>query len=287
VPHLTTGTHTITATGASTGSTATSPFVVIGPTVSAISPNNGKLAGGTVVTITGSNFNGTTTVDFGTKAATAVKVVNATTITATSPSGTGAVDVTVSTTQANSATSPADVFNYLGKPTITSVSPASGPQSGGSVVTISGTNFANPLTVYFGPNLAAAATVVNSSTIIATAPPGTATINVKVDTSEGYSPIVTADLFAYELPPTVTYVTPAKGPAGGGTSVTIHGSNFGTSASVSFGGVPATKVVVLATYEITAVAPPHAAGTVDITVTNAYGKSSTSSVDHFTYTATT
>ena len=68
------------------------------PTVTSISPTTGPTAGGTSVTITGTNLTGATSVNFGSEAATEVTVVDATTVTATAPSGTaGGVDVTVTT----------------------------------------------------------------------------------------------------------------------------------------------------------------------------------------------
>ncbi len=66
------------------------------PTVSSVSPSSGSTAGGTAVTITGTNFVAGATVTFGATAATNVTVVNSTTITATTPAGSaGAVTVTV------------------------------------------------------------------------------------------------------------------------------------------------------------------------------------------------
>ncbi|MFI8435607.1 IPT/TIG domain-containing protein [Streptomyces sp. NPDC079020] len=62
-----------------------------------ISPNQGSIAGSTVVTITGTNLAGTTAVRFGTRPATAVTNVSPTQITALSPSGTGEVAVAVTT----------------------------------------------------------------------------------------------------------------------------------------------------------------------------------------------
>ena len=68
------------------------------------------MAGGTLVTITGSGFTGATAVDFGTIAGDGLDVVSDTTITADSPAGTGTVDVTVTTPSGTSATSSADQF---------------------------------------------------------------------------------------------------------------------------------------------------------------------------------
>ena len=62
-------------------------FACLAPTVTSVAPNTGTAAGGTAVTITGTNFYNPSTVTFGGVAATNVVVVNSTTITATTPAG--------------------------------------------------------------------------------------------------------------------------------------------------------------------------------------------------------
>src|SRR5579859_1071443 len=81
------------------------------PTIASVIPNIGPAAGGTLVTITGTNLNGATAVKFGTAAAT-FSVTDSTHIAATSPAGSGTVDVTVTTSSGTSALSPADKFTY-------------------------------------------------------------------------------------------------------------------------------------------------------------------------------
>ena len=81
-------------------------------TVTSISPAGGLAAGGTVVTITGTNFETPATVDFGPNEATNVTVESPTEIQATSPAGSGTVDVTVTTASGTSATGSADRFSY-------------------------------------------------------------------------------------------------------------------------------------------------------------------------------
>src|SRR5579883_353327 len=80
------------------------------PTVSGVSPGIGWASGGTAVTITGTNFIAGATVAFGTNAATGVSVVDGSHITASSPAGSGNVDVTVKTSDGTSATGSADQF---------------------------------------------------------------------------------------------------------------------------------------------------------------------------------
>ena len=84
------------------------------PTVSSVIPNSGSAAGGTAVTITGTNFAAGATVTFGSAAATNVVVVNSTTITATTPAGSaGAVTVTV--TSGGQSGSLASAFTYIAR----------------------------------------------------------------------------------------------------------------------------------------------------------------------------
>lgn len=82
--------------------------------------------------------------------------------------------------------------------------------------------------------------------------------------------------------PTVTNVVPDKTDPSCGTAVTITGTNFVTGASVLFGGLPATSVVVVSSTTITCICPPHAAGAVSVTVTNPDTQSDTL-LGHFTY----
>ena len=189
---------TVTATGSYSGTaTVTSgswvmqmvAFRAAGstPTVSSVSPNSGPTTGGTPVTITGANFAAGATVMFGATAATNVVVVNSTTITATTPAGSiGAVTVTV--TVGGLSGSLASGFSYALPPTVTNVSPNTGTTSGGTAVTITGTNFAAGATVTFGAAAATSVVVVNSTTITAKTPAGSAgavTVTVTVGAQNG------------------------------------------------------------------------------------------------------
>src|SRR5437016_1687044 len=120
------------------------------PAVTNVNPNTGPTSGGTSVTITGTNFTGATAVKFGSANATSFTVNSSTSITATSPAGSGTVDITVTTGGGTSATSAADQFTYIGAPTVTNVSPNTGPTTGGTSVTITGTNFTGATAVKFG-----------------------------------------------------------------------------------------------------------------------------------------
>jgi Flp pilus assembly protein TadG len=198
----------------STGTSATSvadQFTYLAtppPSIVGVTPSQGANAGGTSVTITGTGFvNGATSVKFGSNAATAVNVTSATSLTATSPAGTaGTVDVTATTTFGTSATTQLDRFTYGAVPTVTGITPNTGPSTGGTVVTITGTNFGAPgdvVAVTFQPTAggiglpATNVNVVNSTTITATSPAGNGSADVIVTTGFGASATSNSDLFTY------------------------------------------------------------------------------------------
>lgn len=83
--------------------------------------------------------------------------------------------------------------------------------------------------------------------------------------------------------PAVTGLSPATGPAAGGTVVTITGTVLTGATAVTFGGVAATNFTVNSATSITATAPAHATGSVDVLVTTPNGVSANTAADNFTY----
>jgi subtilisin family serine protease len=71
--------------------------------------------------------------------------------------------------------------------------------------------------------------------------------------------------------PTLASLSVATGPTGGGTSVTLTGTNFAAVTGVQFGSSAAAIFAVNSTTGITATTPARLAGTVDVTVTTATG----------------
>jgi hypothetical protein len=276
-----------TPAGASTTSPADQFTYDTVPTVSSVFPNAGPIAGGTSVTITGTGFTAASDVDFGGTPATSFSVTSITTITAVSPAGSaGTVNVTITNPIGTSATAAGDQFSYDAVPAITSVSPNAGRTTGANVVTITGTGFTGATNVDFGGSPATAFRVTSDTSITAGSPAGSVgTVDISVTTPGGTSATSTADQFSYVLSATVTSVSPNAGPIAGGTSVTITGTGFTTATAVNFGGTPATGFSVNSDASITAVSPAGSIGTVDVTVTNAGGTSTTSAADRFTYDA--
>jgi RHS repeat-associated protein len=274
---------TVTTPGGTSPVTATTRFnYVTAPAVTRIAPPAGVLAGGGKVTITGTGLSGATGVHFGSKAA-SFTAGTSTSLTAKAPSGTGTVDITVTTAGGTSAKTTADHYLYTNAPVITGVSPTAGPLGGGTQVTVSGVNLGGPTAVHFGTKTARF-TAVSGTSLRATAPAGVRTVDVTVSTRLGTSAKVTADHFAYWPRPTVTKVAPASGSTKGGTGVTITGTWVAGASAVHFGS-KAAKITKVTSTVVTATAPAGS-GTVDITVTAPGGTSAHTTHDRFTYKTT-
>jgi hypothetical protein len=78
-------------------------------------------------------------------------------------------------------------------------------------------------------------------------------------------------------------MSPAAGPTTGGNTVTINGTNFTSGAGVKFGTTASATVTFVSAMQLTAVAPVHAAGTIDVTVTTPGGTSALVAGDHYAY----
>ena len=251
-------------------SEGTSPPPAI--TVTSVSPNNGPLAGGTAVTITGTSFPATVdSVHVGTGRLGSLVRVSATQLTGTTPAGSaaGAVTVTVFTTSAGNG-SCTGCFTYNPAVTVSAVSPNSGPVAGGTAVTITGANF--PLTidsVRVWSGRLDALVRLSGTQLTGTTPVGSAVgaVDVVVYTTSGGNGTCTG-CFTYNPPVTVTSLSPLGGPLGLGTGVTITGTNFPTTVdSVLVGTGRLENLVRVSGTQLTGTTPAgSAAGAVDVVV---------------------
>ena len=247
----------------------------LAPTVTNISPATGPLAGGAAVLIGGTNLTGATEVDFGgTPASFSVKSQSK--IEAVSPPGSeGTVDVTVTTPEGTSAISPADHYVYVPPgPVVLELKPSQGPVEGGKTIKIAGAHFEGATEVSFG-GTSAYFEVLSSEELRVITPPGPApTVDVRVTTPEGTSPISSADEFSYQSKAIqISEASPKEGPAAGGNSVLISGEEFFGVTGVRFGTANALSFTVDSPDSITAVAPPNTVEKVVIQVESTFGPS--------------
>ena len=178
---------------------ASTTIGVITPIVNAVLPNAGPVAGGSTVTIHGSNLTSPTKVMFGSKAATSFTAVAPGVITAVAPAGTAGstVNVVVTSPNGTSATSAGDQFTYTNGPIVTGVSPRIGPPAGGTSVTITGEQLTGASAVDFGSTPATAFNVDSATSITATSPAGTGVVDVTVKNAKGTSVTSSQDRFSY------------------------------------------------------------------------------------------
>lgn len=266
-------------------------YVEPAPTVGSISPSHGPLAGLNSVTITGTNLASVTAVTIGGQAATVTGSPTNTSLTVTVPASTsvGATTLTV-TSPGGTANS---TYTYDPLPTVSGISPIEGPDSGGTSVTVTGTDLADATSVKFGGTtvLAANFTSVNATTIVVPSPVHAAgTVDVTVVTPSGTTDATASTRFTFfdsTSAPTVTSLSPALGSESGGTAVTVTGTGFTGATDVTFGGVSGTGLTVVNDRTITVTSPVHGFGTFDTLVVTNHGTSSgAGSADDFTFVAT-
>lgn len=262
----------------SNGTASGGSFRYIAPAaITAILPALGPTTGGGSVAILGSAFTGATGVSFGGVAATSFTVDSDAQITATVPAhGAGSVAAQVTTP---GGTSTGGSYVYATPPAIASVTPSTGPASGGTRVTINGTGFTGTYGIAFGWTPASQFTVDSDSQITVTAPsqpPGRVSLSVSAPGGT-----VSGGGFTYVAAPALTSIAPATGSTAGGTSVTIQGSALTGATAVTLGGTPATSFTVDSDTQITATAPAHGVGPVGVQVATAGGSATLASA--FTY----
>ena len=105
---------------------------------------------------------------------------------------------------ATSTSTDNSVLYYI-PPTVTGISPTSGPTYGSTTVTISGTNLSGVTSVMFGSSAATGFTVNSATQVTATSPAGSAGIvDVTVISLGGTSSTSSSDQFNYVAPPTIS-----------------------------------------------------------------------------------
>jgi IPT/TIG domain len=199
-PALGAGSHgfAVTTPGGTSAYTSADLFTAVaGPAITSISPNSGPAVGGTTVTLTGTGFTRATAVAVGGKAVTSFTVVSATQITAVTPAlGAGSHGFAVTTPNGTSAFVNGDLFTAIAGPSITSISPTSGPKAGGTTVTVTGTGFTGATKLTIGGVTVASFTVVSATQITFVTPAlGAGGHGIAVTTPNGTSPYVGGDVF--------------------------------------------------------------------------------------------
>jgi hypothetical protein len=203
------------------------------------------------------------------------------------PEGSGTVYLTVVNPDGQSGRSP-DPFTFIeAPPAHTSVSPALGPETGGTVVDVRGENLGHVETIRLGGAVISSGPVIvdDGHLRFTTDPhaPGSAELVLIDAWGQEHSMF---DAFTFFGPPVIDAVSPLAGPDKGGTKVRVTGRQFVTGDRFFLDGIEMTDAVLLRTGQFQFTTPAHDAGLVDLRVEDLWGRSMTFA-DAFTFTEAT
>ncbi len=231
--------------------------------IAALSPSIGPTDGGIEVGIIGVGLNDSTLeIDIGGQSASILSRSENQAIVNLPPGSAGIVDVEARTSTEISTLN--DAFTYVTSLNLDGISPSTGPTTGSTDVTITGSGFTNVERVMFGA-FAATFTINSDTEIVAQSPAQNAGI---VDLS------ISRDGLSQTLDDAFTYIgdlmffgfSPIKGSIAGNTYVELRGRGFTLGADVSFDGTPGVDVQVLDAQTIAVRTPPHPVGAAGISI---------------------
>lgn len=245
--------------------------------IDSMNPSSGDPATSTMVTLTGSGLSGVVDVWFGQARSPSVFAISDGILNCVAPPArSGSVPVIVTDSFGRQASAPVE-FVYSGGLDVDSVSPISGPATGGTPVLIRGSGFMELRELFFGDRPAITFSVASDDEVLAVTPPGTvgpstvravsATGDIRADGAWTFEPV--------EVGPTmpdvrILGVSPSIGPVSGGQKILISGSGFFEGLDVHVGPLPCTGVRHISSELIEATTPPGTPGSADVTVSFRY-----------------
>jgi len=241
------------------------------PTLTGVAVASGPAAGAQSVTLTGTNLAAVGAVTFGGVAASAITPsADGSSVTVTTPGHAPGIVLVQAVSADGQTASLGNAYTYVASPapTLGAASATVGPSRGGRKVVLTGTGF-GAATVTFG-GVAAGITSATATELDVIEPAHAAgAADIVVTNGDGQTATLAAGYtFADVAPPALARLTATTGPAAGGQYVTIELDDVvGTAPTVQFGGVAATIVSVGPTF-ISVKTPAHAAGAVDVAVTD-------------------
>ncbi|AKQ47101.1 hypothetical protein TH63_17980 [Rufibacter radiotolerans] len=216
------------------GGSAQVNFTVLGASITSITPDRGPV--GTLVTVTGSNFSANAgllfTDQFGNYTYADDIVVNpdpskpaGTVISGYVPVNAVTGKIAIDDDEGNIVEESVTLFTVTPPaPTITSLSPSSGPV--GTIVRITGTNLSNPTSITFNGTTALEFGEIDANNLQVKVPAGATSGPLVVTTAGGEASIT------YSVATSITSFTPDRGPVG--TLVTVTGTDFSANAGLMF-----------------------------------------------------
>ncbi|OBY79932.1 hypothetical protein BBG47_08585 [Paenibacillus sp. KS1] len=246
------------------------------PTITTVTPDKAKIAGGEKIKIAGEHFRPGLKVIIGGIEASDVSLVNDKEIDATVPVGKqGQTTLQVINDDRQAATAP---FNYLADPEVSKIDPTSGPLAGGTKIMITGKYFLPGIKVKVGENYSPTVTYHSDVYLHAVTPAGVkpGLVNITIENPDGTQSEL-KDAFRYNEPPKLELksVSPAEGITIGNETVTLEGQLFEKGTKVFFGDKEVEKVTYYSGEKLTIQTPVWAKeDAIDVKVVNPDGSES-------------
>ena len=253
---------------------------ITAPTISSVSPGFSSLAGGGTLTLTGIKFSRVTQISVGGINCPIITQTNSI-ITCTLPAGSAGPATIYAINDVMESNSLAGSFDYLGAPTVASVSSSLGSSNGLDFVTVTGTGFYSITDITFDGTSCTGVVQISDTQATCTTPSHAAgLVNVSVTNVDTQSGIGTG-VYTYEDPPTISSFAPLTLFQVGSESLVITGAGFLAGATVSIDGNLCTPLSVDSLTQITCTTPAGSGSSLNVVVTNATsGLSTTSTIDY-------
>ena len=245
------------------------------PVVYSISPYSGPTGGGTVIRVHGENFADGTALAcrFGTAGAAPAVFESDGVISCVAPEASIASKVTVEvTTNGVDYTTDGVQFLFVAPMSVASISPATGPEHGGTTITLAGSDFAVPeaLVCEFGSSdLRVAAHWISPAAVTCVAPANQpSTVEVRLSTN-GQQFVTAPTPYTFHATAAVLALAPTSGSINGGTLVVVNGVGFVDSSLLRcrFGGAAPVEAVFVSSTSLRCRAPAQtASGSVAVAV---------------------
>ena len=248
------------------------------PILSFLSPSSGTERGGTFLTIIGSGFKPNPTVTIGDINCLQVVFISSSQITCvTGVSGPGFFDVKVVNTDSQNSTL-INGYNYIEfdfpAPTIDSISPNMGSESGNTLVQINGTGFRDGVLVSLGNANCVVQTVQDTVITCLTGANDFGIVDLELKNIDDKSAAL-SDAYEYTQDnpppiPTIILINRSSGNISGGEALTILGVGFYAGSEVYIGTSKCeiTTLIDANLDEITCTTPAHAKGLVKVIIRN-------------------
>lgn len=198
------GTVNVSVTTPNGTATLSNAFTYLGtPSITQVYPNVVSQSGGTTILVSGSNFVSPLTVNFVDDFAITPltpTIINSSAFTVVTPARVSAPSAYLNVTN-SIGSGISSYLPFVTAPVINTVTPNTGSPTGGTSVTLSGSNFYAPISVSFGGTASSNVTITNSNVAVAIAPAGTVNTTVSVSVSSVGGSNTKSNAYTYAVTP--------------------------------------------------------------------------------------